>query len=144
MRDATDDDFINGYYKASRLHHLSLWRAQFEDELNSFLLELNPNARQESEDKARAKTATKRSRPPEGEDDDELIHDDNLDFDEEDEDEEMHSGEDHHRPRPMRKAQQQRQEASPEARVIMHVDMVRLQHRNPPLSLITRTWATSS
>lgn len=123
MRDATDHDFINGYYKASRLHHLSLWRAQFEDELNSFLLALNPNARQESEDKARAKTTTKRSRPPVGGDDDELIDDDNLDYDEEDEDEEMHSGEDHHRPRPMRKAQQQRQGASPEARVIMHVDM---------------------
>jgi hypothetical protein len=60
-----------------------------------------------------------------------LIDDDNLDYDEEDEDEEMPSGEDHHRPRPMRKAQQQRQGASPEARVIMHVDMVRLQHRTP-------------
>jgi len=38
LHDATNKDFIHGYYQASRLHHLSLWRAQFEDELNSFLM----------------------------------------------------------------------------------------------------------
>lgn len=42
LRNATDDSFISEYYKSSRLHHLSLWRAQFEDELNAFVMSLNP------------------------------------------------------------------------------------------------------
>jgi len=37
---ATDPNFIETYYKSSRLHHLSMWRSQFEEELNGYLEEI--------------------------------------------------------------------------------------------------------
>lgn len=104
LRDATSDDFISGYYKASRLHHLSLWRAQFEDELNSFLLSLNPTLLEKCEEnqleqrKARIKEVLP-DRPVTGE-----------------EEEDVNSSQD---------LSDKRLTASRDQRIIMHVDMVR-------------------
>ncbi len=38
VRSAADENFIGDYFKSSRLHHLSVWRSQFEDQLKSNLL----------------------------------------------------------------------------------------------------------
>lgn len=59
LRNATDDDFIAGYYKASRLHHLSLWRAQFEDELNSYLMSISHSDLQQQRDVAKPNQTAK-------------------------------------------------------------------------------------
>ncbi|KAL6074709.1 deoxycytidyl transferase [Balamuthia mandrillaris] len=120
-RTATDPNFLESYFKSSRLHHLSTWRSQFEEELKQYLQSLEP----EEKEKERRDEATKRTHLiafEKKEDIKKLIKNRSPGEEEEEEEEEdyvdMEESEEFESTMPV-----QRRKESPPSRVIMHVDM---------------------
>lgn len=60
---ATDPHFIENYYKSSRLHHLSLWRSKFQEQLDAYLAEMVESNRKQKKKRGHSVTMATEQQP---------------------------------------------------------------------------------